>query len=175
MPNDAAGIAQVHVAAWRSAYRGIVAQSYLDALDVAAREQNWTEWLSRTGPDVVGIYVAEISGSVVGFISGGALREAVGDCDCEIYAIYVLEQAQQRGIGRALMSRMATELAAQGFARPAVWVLAQNPACRFYARLGARPMAEKQIEIGGAQLTELAYGWNQRNALLGEDIPADAG
>ena len=36
-PGDAEAIAQLHVASWRVAYRGIVDDAYLDALDVGAR------------------------------------------------------------------------------------------------------------------------------------------
>lgn len=173
-PQDAGEIARVHVATWRTAYQGIVSQTHLDTLDVAARQQSWREWLERPGVFVYVAedwvaehWVAEDSATLCGFIAAGPLREPVGTCDCEIYAIYVLAEAQQRGIGRELMSSLAGELAKQGSARPAVWVLAENPARHFYARLGARAMAEKQIEIGGASLAELAYGWDSMESLLG--------
>lgn len=40
-----------------------------------------------------------------------------------------------------------------------VWVLVDNPACQFYAALGGNPVHEKEIEIGGKPLIEVAYGW----------------
>jgi hypothetical protein len=39
-PRDAAGIAHVHVASWRTTYRGIVPDSYLDALDEPERAEH---------------------------------------------------------------------------------------------------------------------------------------
>lgn len=162
-PDDAGDIARVHIATWRTTYAGIVPQPYLDSLDLAERAQAWRERLE--GGDLL-IYIAEAAGTLCGFSSGGPLREPVGDCDCEVYAIYVLAESQQRGVGRRLMSALAAELAKQGYARPAVWVLAENPSRQFYARLGAQPMAEKQIEIGGASLVEVAYGWDSMNPLL---------
>ncbi len=161
--HDASEIARVHVATWQSAYKGIVPQPHLDSLDVTAWEQSWKEWLGRTDSSV---FVAEEEGALCGFIGGGPLREPVGDCDCEIYAIYVLANMQKRGVGRDLISSLAGDLKKQGFASPAVWVLADNPSCHSYARLGAVLIADKQIEIGGAQLREVAYGWDSMEQLL---------
>ena len=42
----------------------------------------------------------------------------------------------------------------------AVWALEDNlPAVRFYQKLGAVQIARKPIDIGGASLMELAFGW----------------
>jgi hypothetical protein len=40
-----------------------------------------------------------------------------------------------------------------------VWVLADNSACRFYEAFSGQKVYEKQIEIGGTPLNEVAYGW----------------
>jgi GNAT superfamily N-acetyltransferase len=162
---DAREIAGVHVASWKTTYRGIVPQDYLDALDVAVRTERWEEEFARGGSH---IFVAEDAATIHGFISGGLLREPIGKCDVEIYAIYVLADAQRRGIGRELMRALAMVFAEGGFARPAVWVLAENPSCHFYARLGAKPIMEKQIQIGGADLMEVAYGWESLGDLVGD-------
>ena len=48
-----------------------------------------------------------------------------------------------------------------------VWVLAENrPARRFYEALGARLVTERHVEIGGASLPEVAYGWSDIGALV---------
>ena len=47
-----------------------------------------------------------------------------------------------------------------------VWVLQDNrPACHFYEVLGGKKVKEKTIEIGGANLVEVAYGWKDITAL----------
>ena len=40
-----------------------------------------------------------------------------------------------------------------------VWVLVDNPACKFYEALGGEKIYEKQVEKGGIMLNEIAYGW----------------
>jgi ribosomal protein S18 acetylase RimI-like enzyme len=159
---DAGEIARVHVDTWRSTYPGIVPQEYLDSLETAARAKQWEEWLAREG---VHVFVAEDAGAVCGFISGGILHDGVQVAaltyDSEIYTLYVLPAFQGRGAGKALMRALARRLAQDGLARPVVWALEKNPWCAFYERLGGKRVAQKMIEIGGAQLSDIAYGWDE--------------
>jgi len=41
IPDDAEGITRVHVASWRSAYRGLVPDPLLDQVDMSARAERW--------------------------------------------------------------------------------------------------------------------------------------
>lgn len=164
---DAGQIARVHVDTWRSAYRDIVPQEFLNALETAARAKQWEEWLAR---EDVHVFVAEDAGAVCGFISGGVLRDGVHvaalNYDSEIYTLYVLPAAQGRGAGRELMRALAARLAEDGLTRPVVWALEKNPWCAFYERLGGKRVAQKMIEIGGAPLSDIAYGWDEIELLL---------
>jgi GNAT superfamily N-acetyltransferase len=105
------------------------------------------------------VFVAEWDGRVVGFADGGPNREAVGECDAELYAIYLLRDAQKRGMGAGLLRAMATGLLERNFKSMAVWVLEQNRSRSFYEKTGAHMAASKVIEIGGAKLMEVAYVW----------------
>jgi L-amino acid N-acyltransferase YncA len=152
---DADAIAHVHVQSWLTTYAGIVPQAYLSTLDETARTASWREWLALT----VQVFVAELDGQIVGFTSGGPLREPLQNYDAELYTIYLLQPAQGRGIGTSLLKTLSQSLTEQSLTAMVVWVLEQNPACRFYERFGAVPLSSKEIEIGGATLTEVAYGW----------------
>jgi GNAT superfamily N-acetyltransferase len=152
---DADAIAHVHVQSWRTTYTGIVPKAYLDSLNEAERVPLWREWLTRD----IQVFVADLDGEIVGFISGGAVREPLQDCDAELFAIYLLERAQGRGIGTALLEALAESLKAKGFRSMAVWVLESNTSSHFYERSGALPISSKEVEIGGAMLPVLAYGW----------------
>lgn len=154
-PEDASEIAQVHVDSWRTTYAGIVPDEYLATLNKAERATQWQEWLTRDIP----VYVAALDGKVVGFISGGSIREPIETYDAELYAIYLLQPAQGQGIGRQLLHQVVTSLRSKGFKSMVVWVLEQNPAKHFYIRTGAQLLTSKNIEIGGATLAEVAYGW----------------
>jgi GNAT superfamily N-acetyltransferase len=159
---DAGAIAHVHIESWRSTYKGIVPDAYLAALDEPARTAQWREWIGSEAP----VFVAIQDGGVVGFIGGGAIRDLIEGYDAELFAIYLLQSHQRRGIGTALLRRLATHLHHAGFTSLAVWVLEENVSSTFYERSGALRIARKQIEIGGVSLSVVAYGWPSLQAIF---------
>jgi GNAT superfamily N-acetyltransferase len=158
---DAGEIAHVHVESWRSTYAGILPDKYLAGLDETLRERLWREWL---GGETF-VRVAEKDGVVVGFAHGGAIREEVEGCDAQLYAIYLLKEAQGMGAGTGLLRAIVAELTDRNFKSLAVWVLERNRSRGFYEKTGARLATSKVIEIGGMKLMEVAYRWNDIGAL----------
>ncbi len=157
-PWDAASIARVHVASWRSTYGGLVPDTHLDSLDEAAFTSRWQQWI---GEEKVPILVAEDESGVFGFISGGPNRgpDSSNIYDGELYAVYLLQSHQCRGVGRALVRQLAAILRDGGYRGMLVWLLEANPAAGFYRRLGAAAVTSRAIEIGGATMAEIALGW----------------
>ena len=156
-PEDAPALARVQVDTWRTTYRGIIPDEHLAGLSYERREERWREILS----DPAGInYVAETgSGEVVGLASGGPERDGDPLYRGEVYALYLLEPHQGRGIGRELFRVLAEHLRQEGLTGVLVWALADNPFCAFYERLRGTRVREKNVTIGGRPLVEVAYGW----------------
>jgi GNAT superfamily N-acetyltransferase len=164
--HDAAAITKVHVESWRATYKGIVPDDFLARLSYAAREQLWRQVLTDPGSQTV-VYVADDErGKVVGFVSGGPERSGDPVYTGELYAIYLLAQHQGQGIGRQLAITLVKRLMQDGMTALLLWVLAENPARKFYERLGGRLVYEKTVTIGGVLLTEVAYGWRDAHTLL---------
>lgn len=161
-PEDSEEIARVQVDTWKTTYRGIVPQRYLDEMEILPRAEFWRKHIAAGDSRV---YVAETNGKVCGFSSGGPLREPLSDFDGEIAAIYIVCEAQRRGCGRAMMQRLAEDLLQDGLKSVVVWVLERNPACGFYVRLGGELIGRKTIAIGGTDLVEAAYGWKDLRVL----------
>ena len=126
----------------------------------------WNEALT-TGNLTTSIFVAETEGGdVVGFAAGGPEREGDRTYRGELYAIYLLQEHQNRGLGRHLVSAVARRLLDDRFSSMLVWVLEDNRrACRFYESLGGEQIGRKTVAIGGADLTEVSYGWEDIAAL----------
>lgn len=163
---DAPKIARVQVNTWRTAYRGIVPSDYLASLSYEKRESSWVQILSSAAKDSHFVYVvADELGQIVGFASGG--RERTGDTayNGELSAIYVLNAYQRRGIGLSLALAVVDRLAMAGMRSMLVWVLKDNPSCRFYQALGGLKVHEKQVEIGEVVLDEIAYGWTDTSVI----------
>ncbi|TMW70642.1 GNAT family N-acetyltransferase [Alteribacter natronophilus] len=171
---DEKGIAVVHVDSWKETYRGIIPDSVLDNRTYERQEKMWKNAIASLHPDGSDgriILVAEDhDGSIAGFATAGKNRsdEYRDSFDAELFAIYILQSAHKKGIGRRLTAELSRFLVEKGYESIMVWVLKDNPAVRFYARLGGRPVGKRTEEIGGAELEELALGWELEETLSDE-------
>ena len=152
---DARAIAHVQIESWRTTYKGIVPAEFLAQMDLGQRTEAW-RGLAASG--TMHLFVAEDQSGVLGFASGGKLREAIVGYDAELYAIYLLHPSQGCGVGRMLFETLTRSLEEAGHVAMALWVLHENPAIGFYAHMGAVEIGRKTIDIGGAALEEVAYG-----------------
>ncbi|MFC4454501.1 GNAT family N-acetyltransferase [Deinococcus sonorensis] len=160
---DAPRLAEVHTLSWRETYPGLVPDRFLERMTSAAvqlrREENWRHHLAQ--PDEVA-WVAEVSGELVGFASGGPARPhpVIGpEYGGELYTLYLLKAAHGQGLGRVLFSAAAQSLQAQGHQGLVVWVLAGNPARQFYRHLGGVELGGKLEPTSFGELEEVALGW----------------
>ena len=136
-PEDARPVAEVHVASWRHAYRGLLADEYLERLSVEDREAMWLGAFSDPGLKS-GAFIAEVDGRIVGFASFGPSRdEDVPERTGEVPAIYVDPSMLGTGVGRELFGAATLALRDAGFARATLWVLEVNTlGRRFYEKAG---------------------------------------
>lgn len=153
---DAPAIARVTVDTWKSAYRGIIADAYLNRLSYQEREKGWREFPFQDS----WVYVAENDEqSIIGFAAGGMHREAGSVYQGEVYAIYVDEACQNQGIGSLLFRAVVRKLLASGISTLIVWVLSENPYRQFYERYGGLPLESKILTMDGFENEITAYGW----------------
>ncbi len=165
--DDAPAIARVHVDTWRTTYRGIMPKEYLARLSYDQREHSWRQTLTTAFKDNHFIYVIEDRDSqIVGFADGGLERTGNPIYTGELYAIYILDAYQGQGLGRRLTLEVVERLFEAGFDSMLVWVLADNPACRFYEALGGQKVYEQILERAGTKLKELAYGWKDTREII---------
>ncbi|MDA8200340.1 MAG: GNAT family N-acetyltransferase [Thermaerobacter sp.] len=154
---DAAGIARAHVESWRTTYRGIVPDGFLDGMDPERQQARWQRLLDHRDTTV---WVAERSGVIVGHASGGPQRGgAFPGWPGEVYSIYLTRAAQGFGTGARLWRHTTESLRHAGLMPFVVWVLTQNPTVRFYEHMGGQRLAERPVAIGGVDLPEAAYGF----------------
>jgi GNAT superfamily N-acetyltransferase len=133
---DAHGIAEVHVASWRAAYRDILPAEFLDRLSVAERETQHRDQL--TDPTArSGVLVVELSG-ILGFASFAPSRDDDAMAQTgEVTAIYLHPDVIGTGTGRHLFAETVRALEETGFARATLWVLEANTSARrFYEKAG---------------------------------------
>ena len=159
VPDDAEPIAAVHVESWRDTYRGIIPDAFLDGLTVEGRARSWRWTVANLNENEV-LFVAEDGGRIIGFSNGGKNRNSEYPHGGEVYAIYLLKAYHGLGIGKRLFTAVTESLERSGYDSFMLWVLKDNPTLGFYQAMGGRVIGEKEIEIGGEKLIELAVGWD---------------
>lgn len=138
---DAPVLARLHAESWRSAYRGLFSDTFLDHEVHAERLRAWTERRTSLAPADLG-FIAEISGRPVGFIFVRAAHDPVWGTLVD--NLHVASGLRSQGLGRQLLAAAMRELLLRGHRQPVwLWVFEQNEAARrVYARLGGREASE---------------------------------
>ena len=163
---DSAAIAKVQIDTWHSSYAGIVPAEHLASLSYENCESWWTDVLTINRLDVCVLVAETTEAEVVGFASGGPEREKNGVYSGELYSIYILREYQRRKLGRRLVAAVSRFLLSSGLCSMLLWVLKDNcPSRRFYEALGGEEVGQQAILIGGASISEIAYGWKTIESL----------
>ncbi|WP_051165748.1 GNAT family N-acetyltransferase [Amycolatopsis orientalis] len=112
-PEDAAGIAAVHVGSWQAAYAGLLPDEFLAGLSVEAREQFWASSLADASrPHTV--LAASVADKITGFAVFGPSRDDDATPKTgELSSIYLLPSEWGTGTGRALHEECVRGLTAQ--------------------------------------------------------------
>jgi len=146
---DAVVAAKIHVDAWRSAYRGLVPDAFLQNMSYARREEAFRNSIAAKQGDM---YLVEYQNTPVGLLTIGPCRDADLDIQTtgEIYGIYLIPETWRQGIGTWLAAEAERMLQARGYQQIMLWVFEGNSnARRFYEAVGYRvDGASKTIDLG---------------------------
>lgn len=155
---DAAAIADVHVASWRAAYRDILPAATLAALSVSERQAGWADSLARGNSTIL---VAERNNQLLGFLAVGPARDDDMPAGAlEIVVLYVAPASWSQGAGRALCEACRAYARAQAAPLISLWVLAANDrARRFYSSVGFSEQSgrSRPYERDGTTVWQVRY------------------
>ena len=158
---DAEGIAKVHVDCWRTTYKGIVSDVYLDRMSYEKRTQAWIQNMGRSDNYVL---VAESEGgNIIGFADGGKRETNQVENSGDLTSIYILKEYQGQGIGQKLVEKMFAHFKNQGYQKVFVEVLEDNQSRFFYEKMGAEHDQTTTIAIQGEELNLSIYVWGNLN------------
>jgi ribosomal protein S18 acetylase RimI-like enzyme len=160
--SDAASVARVQVASWRSGFAGIVPEKLLASLTGSAAETVWRDrWREAiTNPPTsrhrVLVAVEGAAGTaprpVVGFVSEGPATDddRWPGTDGELYELRVAPEQAGHGHASRLLHAAADTLAEDGFRTVSMWVLAADAALRqFLESAGwAADGARGELDVG---------------------------
>lgn len=157
----------VHVDTWRSTYRGIVPDAYLDSLSHESSGAKWRQRLMSRELGRLHLVAEADDGRIVGIAEAGLNEDQkFPSYEAQIYTLYILKDYQHMGIGRMFMRAVAERLIEMGIEDLLVWVISRNPSRGFYARMGGRLLGASTFNIHGQDIEESAYGWDDLSVLL---------
>lgn len=140
-------IAKIKADGWKSAYKGIVDDGFLNSMSVSKQIDMIKNYSSDT------MFVAEKDNEVLGFCRIYDYNEPVYDdkeIDCEIREIYVNPSFKRMGIGSALFHFTKEYFSQKGKWKLYLGCLKDNHSARkFYEKMGGIPSSGKEIDIGG--------------------------
>ena len=128
-PDDADGVARVHVQGWRQTYAGLMPERVLANLSEERRAVWWRHVIENE--TTTRCAVAEKDGEIIGFASAGPARDDDAARELELFTIYTLSPMYGTGVGHALLSAVLGEEPAM------LWVAEGNlRAQAFYRKNG---------------------------------------
>ena len=159
VPEDAYDVARVQVRSWQWAYRGLIAQTYLDSLEPQTWASRYT--FGRMGIGLPFTQVAVDGSTICGLATTGLSRDEDLSNFGELMAIYVDPAHVDTGVGRLLIAAARERLRAVS-TQAALWVLDGNVrARRFYERDGwSFDRTRRTRTYGTAPVQEVRYRRN---------------
>lgn len=177
--DDVTEIARIQLATWRTAYRDLLSEAALAALDVDETRRAWETSLDHG--DRHHVLVALEGDQTVGFCAAGpATSEDVAGADgslpedaatTAVIGILLVEPRWgRRGHGSRLLGEAAERLWSDGATRAVAWVLEGDAASSaFYAGTGWEPDGTlRTLDASGSPLRELRFTGSLRELALGE-------
>ncbi|WP_170844955.1 GNAT family N-acetyltransferase [Chitinasiproducens palmae] len=145
----------MHTASWRSAYRGILPDAYLDGNLEAERLQDWAYKLpALVNGDGLAL-IAEIDGEPLGL---ACAMNADADGSVLLDQLHVLPAAKGRGLGSALIDAVENWARASDADSMHLLVLSQNAAAiGFYESRGWRRSGMVKAPLGGIIVAAFRY------------------
>lgn len=162
---DTALVAALHVTSWRTAYRGLFSDAYLDERAEAERLAHWTRRLEALPPTHTGV-IAEVAGQPVGFLY--LIADADPARGTLLDNLHVAPGTRGQGLGRRLLACAAGEIATRQWPSGLhLWVFnANTDARRFYERHGAVQVDRTvYASADGTPHPAVCYAWPDASVL----------
>ena len=151
---DQSQMTKIKVNGWRNTYKEIVDKEYLEKLNVEEQTQKYFRSFEEYKDRVL---VAVKGKEVLGYACFDP-KEKNFKYDSELVSLYIKEEYQRKGIGKALFTEATKELISRNKRNMILWVFADNKnAITFYKKLGGIISETRQAKIGNKTYKEFGF------------------
>lgn len=153
---DLRDVAEIVVEGWKTSYKDIIDNMFLDNLSV---EETYQKRLNDYTENK--FIVAELNDEIVGFCRykvGNNYRDKYPEVDCEISALYVKPNYKRKAIGKELINYSINDFKDNFCSKMIIWCLKDNyPSRAFYEKMGGAYCGEKNLQLGDKEYKEVGY------------------
>jgi ribosomal protein S18 acetylase RimI-like enzyme len=159
---DAERMGFINATSWRTTYTGLINERAFDAMTHEAMVAKWTRIITHYATNSSFVFVAEIDGEVVGYVSCGPNRHPEqSQFEWELLALYLLKEHQGKGIGKALFCKAINEMKELGVRSMILYVLSSNtPSRKFYESFKPDFTDTAKVIIDEIEYDDTYYGWS---------------
>lgn len=150
--DDKLAISRIYEESWKSAYKDIIPESYLNSIPAG-------KWISNLEKTDLNTLIMIEDDTYIGTSSFCKSRFTHLEGFGEIVSIYFLPDYIGRGYGKQMLRAVTGELSKLGYRDIFLWVLEENYSARkFYEKFGFI-QKDRYLEdnIGGKKLREVLY------------------
>lgn len=154
--NDALEIGNIKINTWRKTYFNIFPDEFLDKLNIETEEQKYIKSYPNRK-----VKVYEKDGQIIAYCYYGNRKEEIlPDYTGEVFALYVKNDCQDKGVGTKLLQDAINDLAKEN-KKILLWCAKENyRAISFYKKNGLKVLTEDIENIGGKNVEKTALGIN---------------
>lgn len=174
--SDNYNIAKLLVSSWQTAYKGLIADNFLNNMSVEIMAEKWATNI-ETQNTTNNIYVYEENNKILGIIRFGKPDDASSNYNAEIHVLYVEPMLKRNGIGTKLFEFATNHFIKSETTNMILWCLKGNtPSIKFYEKMGGKIVSSRKAVINNIELEEigLEYNLSASNITLRKYLETDA-
>lgn len=153
--------AKINIKSWVESYTNIVDEDYLKGINTIDELEKMKAALINNLKDGSLRYLLKVNNEYVGIFRVRKTKYEGFEDYGELGSLYLLNKVKKNGYGRIMFDRAKRELSQMGYDKMIVGCLEENPSNNFYIHMGGVFLKKNLIRVGGQDLNEKIYIFEQ--------------
>ena len=159
--NNIEQYARVNALAWLQSYKGIINDEFLKLINTEEEIQKTITNLKNNLHDNSKRFLLKIDNQYVGVLRIRKTKYKKYSDYGELGALYLLDNAKKKGLGKILFQKAMEELKQMGYQKMIVGCLTKNSANEFYIHLGGKFLDTSPLTLpNGEKVIENLYSYD---------------